>query len=1090
MLALSLLLLSSAASELPAPVPEERPNVLFLAVDDLNDWVGALQGHPDAETPHLDRLAARGVLFTNAHCASPLCGPSRAAVLTGLRPETTGCYGNAGTWADYVPDAVSLPRHLQAQGYRVLGAGKVNHGLGLRIPQDWHEYGPGCGVVGTPFTDGELACAGMLPARRVRRGALDCTLPMNGGLSLIDRPANQWDTFDWGPLDLPASAFPDGEIAAWGAEQLSRDFDSPFFLALGIYKPHQPFFLPRPCYERFDPASIHLPPTLAGDLHDVPAAGRDLATRAWTSGTHATVVRHGRWREAVAAYLAAVHFADARVGEVVDALDRSGYADDTWILLWSDHGWSLGEKEHWGKHVPWRESVRVPLIAVPPAGAAPAGFRPGTRCAAPVSLLDLYPTVLDLCGLPPRPELEGRSLLPLIADVEAPWEEAVVATVGRGTHSVFAPGWRYVRWFDGTEELYELAADPREWRNRAGDPRLAAVKQRLAAHIPEDPTIHRTVRWGRWKCVLRADGEAQLFDLHAPMGIAEQEDLAAARPQVVTDIRRRLDRLGARARRVHLAAPEEMETVELVVAGELRDDPLLVGRMATEEGALRARGRGSKLLFSRAPGTGDFALRAELQSAAPDGESAAVRIGQSLLGLHDGAGRLFLEGSLFAGLEAPGALADFVDPDEGFELVIERAADRLRVGLDGQTVLSVQVPSHERIDLLGFHPAFADLRLREVVLEGEELVPARLPSFTIPWTDLDGRADLQVVVDRDPDHYLGHPSSVLLEDGRTMVMMFLEGHARAALRWHRSEDAGRSWTRQPVPEGWNEVPAGWKTPFQEVPILYRLTDPDGRERVHMFTGTRPIRRAFSEDDGHTWSKLEPLGEDWWGGIVVFADMMRLSDGSYLATLHDDGRFLGPSPGPRGVPRVYTMRSKDGGMSWTEPELTVAHPVGYLCEAGMVRSPDGARIAMLMRENSHALCSYVSFSDDEGATWSPPRQLPAALTGDRHQAVYLPDGRLLISFRDTLPASPTWGDWVGWVGTFADIEAGREGEYRLRFKDNLEGADCAYPSLHVFPDGTLFAATYGHWIEGEVPYVLSFRFTMEDLDASFAGESGR
>jgi len=313
-------------------------------------------------------------------------------------------------------------------------------------------------------------------------------------------------------------------------------------------------------------------------------------------------------------------------------------------------------------------------------------------------------------------------------------------------------------------------------------------------------------------------------------------------------------------------------------------------------------------------------------------------------------------------------------------------------------------------------------------------------------------------------------------------MMYLEGHARASLRWVRSEDGGRSWLRQAVPDGWNEKPEGWKTPFCEVPILYRMTDPSGKERIQMFTGTWPIRRAWSEDDGRTWSALEPLGEGTYGGVVVFADMVRLSDGSYLATMHDDGRFLRQPPAPRRAPKVYVMRSRDGGMSWSDPVVAVEHPVAHLCEAGLILSPDGRRIAMLMRENSRAMNSYISFSDDEGKIWSSPRQMPASLTGDRHQEVYTPDGRLLISFRDTGAGSPTQGDWVGWVGTFEDLELGREGEYRLRFKDNLKGSDCAYPTMERFPDGGFFTATYGHWEPGEQPFIVGFHFRLEELDA--------
>jgi arylsulfatase A-like enzyme len=281
---------------------DERPNVLFISLDDMNDWLGCYGGHPDAQTPNIDRLAKRGVLFTNAHCVSPICGPSRAAVLTGMRPETTGVYHNRGTYIDYVPEAVTFPEHFRANGYRALAAGKVNHGLGEPDPRLWDENGPDCGVLGTPFIGDELHTVNMTPQRVINRGPLTITLPANGGLSAIDRPNNTWDSFDWAPLDCPESEFPDRKIADWGVEQLGKERDRPFLLALGFYKPHQPFFVPRKYFDLYDPKATSLPTTIAGDLYDVPPPGRELATRPWTSGTHKTVVAHGAWRDAVRAY--------------------------------------------------------------------------------------------------------------------------------------------------------------------------------------------------------------------------------------------------------------------------------------------------------------------------------------------------------------------------------------------------------------------------------------------------------------------------------------------------------------------------------------------------------------------------------------------------------------------------------------------------------------------------------------------------------------------------------------------------------------------------------------------------------------------
>jgi arylsulfatase A-like enzyme len=528
----------------------ERPNVLFISLDDMNDWLGCYGGHPDAKTPNIDSLAKRGIVFTNAHCVSPICGPSRAAVLTGMRPETTGVYHNRGQYIDYVPDAVTFPEHFRASGYLAMAAGKVNHGLGEPDPRLWDQNGPDCGVLGTPFVGDELHTVKMTPERIIDRGTLKITLPANGGLSAIDRPNNTWDSFDWAPLDCPETDFPDRKIADWGVEQLQQRHDKPFLMALGFYKPHQPFFAPRRYFDLYDPKTISLPPTIAGDLHDVPPPGRELATQPWTSGTHKTVATHGAWRDAVRAYLATVSFVDSLVGRVIEALDNSPHADNTWIILWSDHGWSLGEKEHWGKHAPWRETVRMPLMIVPPNSSTPRGFEAGSRSRARVSLLDLYPTLLDACSLPARAELEGKSLLPLIANPLTDWDAAVVSTVGRGTHSVRTQDWRYIRYFDGSEELYDLRHDPREWFNLANHQEHAQLKQQLARDIPEDDRLKQFVRWGRWKCVFPVEGKPMLFDYHGEFGISEQNDLASEYPEVIAKIIRYLTEEQITARRV------------------------------------------------------------------------------------------------------------------------------------------------------------------------------------------------------------------------------------------------------------------------------------------------------------------------------------------------------------------------------------------------------------------------------------------------------------------------------------------------------------------------------------------------------------
>ncbi len=348
--------------------------------------------------------------------------------------------------------------------------------------------------------------------------------------------------------------------------------------------------------------------------------------------------------------------------------------------------------------------------------------------------------------------------------------------------------------------------------------------------------------------------------------------------------------------------------------------------------------------------------------------------------------------------------------------------------------------------------------------------------YSIPLIDLAGERHRQIVVDKEPGQYLGHPTTVLLEDNKTLIAVYPKGHGRGAIVMKRSTDTGLTWSeRLPVPENWANS--------KEVPTLYRVIDPQGKKRLIMFSGLYPILMAVSEDDGLSWSALKPIGD--FGGIVAMSSLVRLKNGNYMALFHDDGRFLHGS-GKRMKFQVFKTISKDGGLTWSRPEVIAEHPTAHICEPGAIRSPDRKQIALLMRENSRKYNSFVTFSNDEGQTWTKPIELPGSLTGDRHTGRYAPDGRLFISFRDTTHESPTKGDWVGWVGTYEDIVNGREGQYRIRLMDNHKQADCAYPGLEVLPDGTFIATTYGHWIEGEAPFIVSVRFKLKEIDAKFSG----
>jgi len=363
-----------------------------------------------------------------------------------------------------------------------------------------------------------------------------------------------------------------------------------------------------------------------------------------------------------------------------------------------------------------------------------------------------------------------------------------------------------------------------------------------------------------------------------------------------------------------------------------------------------------------------------------------------------------------------------------------------------------------------------------------------LEHVTITAIDLDAQTHRQVVVDKEKGQYLGHPTTCLLEDGRTILCVYPKGHGRGAIVYKRSTDGGKTWSdRLPTPASWASS--------KEVPTLHRVIDPQGTKRIIMWSGLYPTRLAVSEDDGKNWSELQPVGN--WGGIVVmgFVEPLATGKGNYMAMFHDDGRFFkGGSGRAYGVPSgkrtntmtLYRTLSRDGGLTWSFPEAVYAASEVHLCEPGCIRSPDGKQLAVLLRENARRKNSQVIFSNDEGKTWTKPRELPLALTGDRHTGKYGPDGRLFISFRCRSPRQrakgrPFEGDWAGWVGQYDDIVVGRQGQYVVRLKDNAHGYDTTYPGVEILPDGTFVITTYGHWDKGEKPYILSVRLKLDELD---------
>ncbi len=447
---LTLLILLAVIATLGAA---DKPNVLFIAIDDQNDWIGCLGGHPQVKTPHIDGLAARGTLFTNAHCQSPLCNPSRSSLLTGLRPSSTGIYGLSPGIRDVEQTKahVTLPQTFTQAGYHTFTCGKIYHDGSFK-PKDrgpeFNTWGPapGTGKPKKPFAN--------LPEPR--------------------HPA-----MDWGPFPERDEDAADYKIASATIEALQgAPKDKQFFVAAGFRLPHVPCYAPQKWFDLYPAATLQMPPVLDGDRDDTPRFSWYLHWKLPEPRLH-TLKERNEWRPLVRAYLASTSFMDAQVGRVLAALEASGRAKDTIVVLWSDHGWHVGEKAITGKNTLWDRSTRVPLIFAGPGIAA------GAKCARPAELLDIFPTLLELTQFPARSDLEGHSLVPQLRDANAPREWPAITTHNHDNHGIRTERWRYIHYADGSEELYDMQADPNEWKNLAADAKLADVKRDLAKWLPK-----------------------------------------------------------------------------------------------------------------------------------------------------------------------------------------------------------------------------------------------------------------------------------------------------------------------------------------------------------------------------------------------------------------------------------------------------------------------------------------------------------------------------------------------------------------------------------------------------------------------------
>ena len=426
----------AAEAENPA-----KPNVLFIVVDDLRDWVGYLGKREQTKTPNIDRLAARGVAFTHSYCAAPVCNPSRTSLMSGLRPFTTGVYENYNDWRTVLPPEKMLPYAFRQAGYFVCGAGKIYHEPFIR-PEEWDDY---------------LKNEGKLGAE-------------------TDAPDEGTSSIHFAALDCADNELADWKITDYAIAELGKKHDKPFFLGCGLHKPHMPWNVPRKYYDMFPLSEIELPPYTESDLDDIPPAGIKLAK---PEGSHAEMLKTGKWKNAIQGYLAATAYTDMNIGRLMDAFDKSAYRDNTIIVFWCDNGWHLGEKQHWQKFALWEEATHCPLIWV-----APGITQPGSRCDRTVDFMTVFPTLCDLCGLTIPSHVQGKSIRSLLADPKAAWDQPAIMTYLVRNHAIRTEDWRYIHYANGDEELYHDSEDPNEWTNLASNPEFAAQKAEMAKSLP------------------------------------------------------------------------------------------------------------------------------------------------------------------------------------------------------------------------------------------------------------------------------------------------------------------------------------------------------------------------------------------------------------------------------------------------------------------------------------------------------------------------------------------------------------------------------------------------------------------------------
>ena len=442
----SYLLFSLVAFQILALAAKSKPNILLVSIDDLNDWVGCMGGHPQAKTPNIDRVAKMGTLFNYAHCQSPFCNPSRASMMTGRYPHTSGVYFLSPDLkeAPVLKNLKTMPEVFADHGYKTMAAGKIYHRGDKRFFQEY------------------LPTGGFGPRPKKK----------------ISQPHGH-PLWDWGIFPDDDNVMPDMKCAKWAVEQLKKKHDKPFFMGVGFYRPHVPMFATKKWFDMHPKDKIKLPAVPGDDLKDLSQYAIDLTNLEHVSPTHKWVTEAGQWEHAVQSYLASVTFADHCLGLVLDALEKSEYADNTIIALFSDHGFHLGEKERWAKRSLWEDGTRVPVVVAAP------GHKAAQKTDRPAELLDIFPTLLELAGLPKDETQEGQSLVPLMKNPKREWKHPAITSFGLGNYSIRSTNYRFIQYFDGSRELYDLRDDPHEWKNLIGNAKMKKVIKEHASFIPQ-----------------------------------------------------------------------------------------------------------------------------------------------------------------------------------------------------------------------------------------------------------------------------------------------------------------------------------------------------------------------------------------------------------------------------------------------------------------------------------------------------------------------------------------------------------------------------------------------------------------------------